>query len=384
MDRCYWYEREHGELAPGERVLFQQGGIRLYDGEERTTFESGNLQLTTHRLIWDDEDQEGRVIAFDLALVTAAEHIAPTFTKSAKILLKLAKAPATKPQGPSVIEKAAYIRLSFRKGGQNECLTLLKEALASRQWERIAVAPAKGAQLKMRSGIMGIERGIERKQKETNKEVNEAFKDLDALIDKAKNMVGLVNKFAAKIEEKKGSLSEDETIQFKAYLLSVGIANPVTKETHGSGSAYHKELSKELATFLDNPLQECGGMMSLSDVYCRFNRARGMELVSPEDVVNACNQFKSLSLPLRMRRFDSGVLVVQSLSHSEEVIIKTTAELIKESGSLTAEELSKHSGVSIMLANERLLGTEKVGLVCRDDSVEGLRFYPNRFLEMDT
>ena len=29
------------------------------------------------------------------------------------------------------------------------------------------------AQLKMRSGIMGIERGIERKQKETNKEVNE-------------------------------------------------------------------------------------------------------------------------------------------------------------------------------------------------------------------
>ncbi len=27
------------------------------------------------------------------------------------------------------------------------------------------------------------------------------------------------------------------------------------RETHGSGSAYHKELSKELATFLDNPLQ---------------------------------------------------------------------------------------------------------------------------------
>ncbi len=24
----------------------------------QTTFESGNLQLTTHRLIWDDEDQE--------------------------------------------------------------------------------------------------------------------------------------------------------------------------------------------------------------------------------------------------------------------------------------------------------------------------------------
>ena len=33
MDRSYWYE--HGEFVPGEKVLFQQGGIRLYDGEER-------------------------------------------------------------------------------------------------------------------------------------------------------------------------------------------------------------------------------------------------------------------------------------------------------------------------------------------------------------
>ena len=30
----------------------------------------------------------------------------------------------------------------------------------------------------------------------------------------------------------------------------------------------------------------------------------------------------------------------------------------------------------------RLLVTEKAGTLCRDDSVEGLRFYPNKFLEM--
>lgn len=38
----------------------------------------------------------------------------------------------------------------------------------------------------------------------------QAFRDLDALIEKAKDMVGLVNKFAAKIEDKKGALTEDE------------------------------------------------------------------------------------------------------------------------------------------------------------------------------
>ena len=36
----------------------------------------------------------------------------------------------------------------------------------------------------MRKGIVGIERGIEKKQRETDRQVNVAFKDLDALIDK--------------------------------------------------------------------------------------------------------------------------------------------------------------------------------------------------------
>ena len=42
-------------------------------------------------------------------------------------------------------------------------------------------------------------------------------------------MISLVNKFATKIEEKKGAVSEDETAQFRSYLFSVGITNPVTR-----------------------------------------------------------------------------------------------------------------------------------------------------------
>jgi len=77
------------------------------------------------------------------------------------------------------------------------------------------------------------------------------------------------------------------------------------------------------------------------------------QLVSPDDLVNACKMFEPLKLPLRMRRFESGVLVVQSLSHSEEAVISDTAKLINEHGSLTAEELTRVAGVSAMLARER-------------------------------
>uniref|UniRef100_A0A1X7VKR5 Uncharacterized protein n=1 Tax=Amphimedon queenslandica TaxID=400682 RepID=A0A1X7VKR5_AMPQE len=42
---------------------------------------------------------------------------------------------------------------------------------------------------------------------------------------------------------------------------------------------------------------------------------------------------------------------------------------VQDNGSLIAQELSNRAGVSIMLATERLLVTEKAGGVCRDESV---------------
>ncbi|KXJ19499.1 Vacuolar protein-sorting-associated protein 36 [Exaiptasia diaphana] len=133
----------------------------------------------------------------------------------------------------------------------------------------------------------------------------------------------------------------------------MGIDNPVTRETVGTGANYHNELAKELGRFLDNIIQDEGGMMALTDVYCRFNRARGMELVSPEDLINASKLFETLKIPLRLRRFESGVLVIQSISHSDEEVIRKTKQLLDDKGSLTADELASVVAVSVMLAKER-------------------------------
>lgn len=43
-----------------------------------------------------------------------------------------------------------------------------------------------------------------------------------------------------------------------------------------TGSSYHQELARELADFLVPILERQGGMKSLADVYCLFNRARGV------------------------------------------------------------------------------------------------------------
>merc|ERR1719206_1161049 len=126
--------------------------------------------------------------------------------------------------------------------------------------------------------------------------------------------------------------------------------------------------------------------MTLTDSFCRVNRARGMALLSPEDLLNACKTFDGDHLPIRLHSFagGTGVTVLQLSSAqvgSEEVLAKTEKSVTEAGGlGVTAEEFARSSGIALVIAKERLLAAEDVGRVCRDDTVEGLKFFPNLFL----
>ena len=257
----------------------------------------------------------------------------------------------------------------------------VQEAISLRKWEQAAPVRKPPAARQIRSGIGGIEKNLANKARNTNVQISNAFQDLDALMEMAKPMVSLANTLSKKIRDKQGDLSEDETVRFKSYLMSLGISDPVTKESHGSGQAYYLNLAKELNQVLETPVKESGGMITLTDAYVRINRARGLELISPEDLLNACECLPKTNSSLRLHTFPStGVKVLQSSSFQSDEIAKETTEAVKSLGSLTAEELSRHSGWSIVLSKERLLIAEDLGELCRDDSVEGLRFFPNLLL----
>ncbi|XP_072333184.1 vacuolar protein-sorting-associated protein 36 [Scyliorhinus torazame] len=386
MDRFVWAS---GLLEINETLVIQQRGVRLYDGDEKTKFDLGTVVLSTHRLLWREQKKHDCCIALLLSQIIFFEEQAAGIGKSAKIVVHLQPIPPNKEAGPYQSSKYSYIKLSFKEHGQIEFYRRLSEELSQKRWERISVSqpmqsPGRSQAGRVRAaGIVGIERKLEEKRKETDKNITEAFEDLSKLMKKAKEMVDLSKLIANKIKDKQGDISEDETIRFKSYLLSMGIANPVTRETHGSGTHYHMQLAKQLSGILQAPVEEQGGMMALTEVYCLTNRARGMELLSPEDLVNACKMFEALNLPMRLRIFDSGVMVVQLQSHNEDEMIASAVETVSERGFISSEEYAKLVGISVLLAKERLLLAEKVGHLCRDDSVESLRFYPNLFLTQD-
>ncbi|KAI3373691.1 hypothetical protein L3Q82_022278, partial [Scortum barcoo] len=369
MDRFSW---SNGLLEINETLVIQQRGVRLYDGDDKAKLDVGVALLSTHRLIWRDIKNHECCIAMPLSQIIFFEEQAAGIGKSAKIVIHLHPTPANKEPGPYQHSKFSFIKLSFKEHGQIEFYRRLTEEMTQKRWENIPASQpiptgtSSEAGRTRAVGIVGIERKIEEKRKETDKNISEAFEDLSKLMVKAKEMVELSKSIANKIKDKQGDITEDETIRFKSYLLSMGIANPVTRETHGSGTHYHFQLAKQLGDILQAPLEERGGMMALTEVYCLVNRARGMELLSPEDLVNACKMFESLKAPvevslsfvclliyLALRVFDSGVMVVQLQSHSEEEMIASALDNVSEKGSLTAEEFAKLLGLSVLLSKER-------------------------------
>nr|ACO15522.1 Vacuolar protein-sorting-associated protein 36 [Caligus clemensi] len=377
MNRFYYGQK--GSQEPGEFLLCEQDGVYLYHGSDKSRFKDSNLKLTSHRLIWGDD-----CLTLDLgSIMLANEEEASRFSlRSHKIALQLLPPNRNTELSEEFSDGQDTVKLSFHNGGMKDFYSKLMTALTQQQW-LISTAtqvsrkniPAK----KIRSGIGGIEKSIALRAKERDTTISKAFQDLDQLMEMAKPMVSLAKSISAKLREKQGDITEDETLQFKSYLLSLGIADPVTRESRGSGAKYLIQLAKEIFTILEKPMKDAGGTITLTDAFCRVNRARGMELLSPEDLVSACNMMAEAKVPLTLKRFDSGLSVLV-INDDIEDTQKDTLALVEKHTSLSSEELSRLISLSVVLSRERLLSAERAGLLCRDDSVEGLKFYPNRFL----
>ncbi|KAI8136680.1 EAP30/Vps36 family-domain-containing protein [Fennellomyces sp. T-0311] len=278
------------------------------------------------------------------------------------------------------IDDDAHVRLAFRHGGQSGFLTKLKGALEAKAWEKPIESPVErsSAPSTPRSaGISGIQSRIEKNTLEASETMTDAFQDLDRLIAKATDMVKLAESISQKMSKEGNADGDLSTLH--TYLLNLGIADPVTRGA--TGSMYHQELARELSEFLSKILNEQDSMKSLTDLYCIFNRVRGVALISPEDLYKAAQLFESLKLPFRLRKFPSGLLVVQSQYMDDDRAARRILQHVKQQGGhVTALRLAEIENIALALAVEQLLITEQKGLICRDESPTGLTFYENLYL----
>ena len=289
-----------------------------------------------------------------------------------------------------------YFMLSFHSSNRDEFQKNVDNSVKKKNWVSLEEIEAKEREQQRlnnakntghkRIGIGAILADQESRQKQNKQMVSASFQDLESLMANAKRMVGLANKLAQANNnyEKSGNESktdDNEKREFDNMLQNLGIVSPITKEA--AGSEYHNLLARQLSDFLLKILEKNGGMMSLTDIYCIFNRARGSEMVSPDDLLMASKQMTRLGLPMKLKKFTkTGVLVIElnNNKYNDLEIAKRICKLIQEKGPINELQLSTFENISVNVAREQLFQAENQEYLCRDDSVEtGLRFYVNFF-----
>jgi ESCRT-II complex subunit VPS36 len=320
------------------------------------------------------------------------------------------------------------VKFSFRAGGEKDFCEKLKGAMVQRKWflqnappvpdsypypspsyeSRSTMTP--GGQTRPPAdrprapGIAGLEAKGLQLRKKNEVMIGSAFEDLDALMASAKEIVALAESFAKKSDD--GSADANQIIADSAKSLSMVTTKNMLGSNTGSESLYLSELSRNLAEYLTDDsksvLRKEGGIMSLVDLWAVFNRARGgVELVSPLEFEKAARLWEKLKLPVRLRQFKNGLLVVQQADRTDD---KTIAQLlawlqelhaslpsddnvpwdIKTFGrGITAQEAARRFGWSVGVANEELEMAEEKGELCREEGVEGLRFWENWVMSDD-
>ncbi|PKA50525.1 Vacuolar protein sorting-associated protein 36 [Apostasia shenzhenica] len=388
-----------------ERLFLSSVDLEAEENPTLAPLRSGLLALTSHRLLWINEASRS---AYSVPLDTVIHAFPPkksikNMFASPRVRIQVSASQEGKVGGGR--GATSLVITIVLRGGKNDPESFygrLWEVLKSRSWEVEELKEKENLQMqglgagegpsRVRTAVVGVS-GILRKEQEmwesTDKSLQEAFHDLNALMSKAKEMVALAEKMRQKLLSGSAAQANDEELgskqEMQDWLLSVGIVSPVTKES--AGALYHQQLCRQLADFVKLPLEKAGGMIALIDVYCLFNRARGTELISPEDLLQACAIWEKYEVPVMLRKFDSGVMVIQNKAQSDEEIFTKIADLSQKPDSLkmgiSPSDAALTLGIAPALAKEHLLNAEGKGLLCRDVSPDGFRFYVNLFKEFD-
>ncbi|RYP30951.1 hypothetical protein DL767_005993 [Monosporascus sp. MG133] len=330
--------------------------------------------------------------------------------------------PMLKHGGVAGLENPENVKISFRNGGEKIFYEKLKGAMAQRKWLLQEAPPVpnsnglgdngrtdplsgakSGAGRAKTAGIAGLEQmGLDRR-KNNELTIGNAFEDLEALMASAKEVQALADSFARQLKSGPDSVSSEANALLAESATQLGLITTKDIVGGGSGSAseslYLSELSRNLAEFLTDDargvLKKAGGIISLVDLWAMFNRARGgVELVSPNDFEKAARLWEKLKLPVRLRTFKSGVMVVQSRDRTDDTTVKAILAWLCDLHSIppdrevlwdwqefgrgvTAQDAAERFGWSIGVAEEELEMAEERGVLCREEGIEGLRFWEN-------
>lgn len=337
------------------------------------------LQLTTHRIVlWKQQQQQSqqqapRFMALEYVLQCSAETL---FLKSPKILLNTF---------------SGDFLLGFPSAShRDEVLTAIQKTLQRQAWKQSTTnLPPTHPSISStrRVGVDAI-MAHQQRQLQRHKHITATALegDADVLLQEASELVQMIHKYVATLEHHgdgdSTNNSNNNNQELVQMLQDMGMTSAIARKSDfPSALRYYQQLARQLCDYLHPKLVSSGGVMTLTDAYCWFNRARSSNLVSPEDFRQAAECLADLHLGIQVKTFaQSGLMVLQTDQWSDPETVYRPLLREGERG-LNELEAARVLNLSAVLAKEQLLAAEQLGLMVRDERVEMVQFFPNRFKE---
>eukprot|EP01138_Halocafeteria_seosinensis_P011459 gb/GECG01011705.1/.p1 GENE.gb/GECG01011705.1/~~gb/GECG01011705.1/.p1 ORF type:complete len:391 (+),score=51.21 gb/GECG01011705.1/:1-1173(+) len=354
--------------------------VDLYDGDTKLML-NGTATISTHKVYWLSQEAIDSVIKGGRS-PSEINFTTPGYSWHLSSIVNVSDSERLfrTPKIGIQLQSGRVIQFGFKGKGKQEFKDWLNTARQRRSWETHGAST--GSQRRTKTlGVAGLIQQRQQDHAEEQKFSEQAFSDLDALVKNARKAVDLAKRYAEETGKKTEEPTEEKQ-QFANLTENLGLTNIVTKET--SGSRYYNQLARQLADFTKRFLERSGGMMTLTDVYCLYNRARGTHLVSPKDLWKACSIMDQQNLGIRLKTLESGTAVLQIQSHDEATIVRRIVSMLSDYTQwVSAAELATQWHVPLPIAKHHLLLAEQQGYLCRDDSMAGIRFYKNLFLDVE-
>lgn len=230
-------------------------------------------------------------------------------------------------------------------------------------------------------GLQRIVNMIDKKNQENSNFINFSFNDLSSLKQNISNLVKLGTELKAKVGD---SLSKDDEKgkEISNLLQRIGFIDPITKEI--AGKSYIKEISSQVESFLSEYFKINEGIISIIDVYCIYNRARGINTISPSDMKSVVDYLKVNSNKINIKTMSS-ITIIYSDDFSIGSVYKKLKTIYSEQPfySFNINEVKSILKVkNISLCKLIIEDMVENGYLCIDESDFDIRYFNNMIVEM--
>lgn len=119
-------------------------------------------------------------------------------------------------------------------------------------------------------------------------------------------------------------------------------------------------------------------VICMSDVFCLYNRARGIEFVSPSLLFKLCDDFSAAGIPFICKKFASGARAIMHTSFTDDALFDKIMQQTEANAHKCISATSlKLDGVSVSFVKDLLRSMEIIGILARDETTAGVKYYKN-------